>query len=218
MGVIKFARKQFQIQNQDGGTEADASVTVIDEDTGAAAVLYGDRDGANQIDNPLTSDADGFVYFHAVGGRYRIDAVKGAFSRTWRYVPVGTAQEYDANDLLFAFPMFFAASNKPDVGEELPPIDVPLDIKLLNDDFVGWYARARTAPTSQAIIQVMYRANATDSPAVLLTVTFDAGEKEGTFALADDVNIDAGSQIWVKFPNPRDATMADFSMVMLGLR
>lgn len=100
---MALSRWQATIQDEAGNVVAGAVVTVRRESDGALAALFSDRDGMTGASNPLpAAGADGFVYFHAAGGAYRIDAELGAFSRTWRYVPMGTATEADYDDLVDA--------------------------------------------------------------------------------------------------------------------
>jgi hypothetical protein len=96
---MTLARWQATIVDEAGNIQDGATVTVRRELSGAPlAVLYSDRAGATPLGNPLTSDANGFAAFHVTGGAYRITATKGAFSREWRYVGIGTSQEFDATD------------------------------------------------------------------------------------------------------------------------
>lgn len=93
---MALGRWQATIVDQSGNIQVGAQVTVRREVAGGPlAVLYSDRDGASATGNPLTADANGFVSFHAAAGAYRIDATLGAFSITWRYVPVGLGAETD---------------------------------------------------------------------------------------------------------------------------
>lgn len=93
---MPLARWQGTIQDNAGNTQKNASVEVRHEIPGAPlANIYADRAGATPLGNPFLADDEGFAAFHALGGAYRITATKGGFSRTWRYVPVGNAQEQD---------------------------------------------------------------------------------------------------------------------------
>lgn len=49
---------------------ADAEFLVINAETGDKACLYSDVQGQIEIDNPITSGADGFIAFYAVAGRF----------------------------------------------------------------------------------------------------------------------------------------------------
>ena len=76
-----------------------AQIEVRHETAGSPiATIYQDRDGLIPLGNPFNAnaapfDSDGFVYFYAADGAYKITATSGSFSRTWRYVPVGLAAE-----------------------------------------------------------------------------------------------------------------------------
>lgn len=107
---MALARWQATIVNAAGDVLPGASIEVRRESVGQPLVsLYSDRDGASPISNAFTSDADGFAAFHAAGGVYKIVASKGGFSRTWRYVGIGTASENDAES-------FVAVDGNGDVG------------------------------------------------------------------------------------------------------
>jgi hypothetical protein len=92
-----LARWQGHIVDQAGNVQTGAQLTVRRETAGAPLVsIYADRDGLTPLGNPFVAGADGFAAFHVAGGAYRIDAVKGAFARSWRYVPIGLAAEGDS--------------------------------------------------------------------------------------------------------------------------
>lgn len=83
------------------GNVANATVTVYKESDGLLATIYSDRAGATPKSNPFTlSNSDyGLAFFHAVGGAYKVVAVSGSYSQTWRYEPVGTGAEFDSDSL-----------------------------------------------------------------------------------------------------------------------
>lgn len=86
---------QRNIVNNQGDVQPGALVTVTLEG-GGLATLYDNRAGTGMpIANPVTADSNGFVQFFSASGAYRIEATKGAFNITWRYVPMGTAAEFD---------------------------------------------------------------------------------------------------------------------------
>lgn len=91
---------QRTIVDNAGNVLNGASVTIRKETVGAPlAVLYQDRDGMTLAGNPVTADANGFVRVFLDGGAYKITATSGSTSITWRYQGVGTAQEYDFDDV-----------------------------------------------------------------------------------------------------------------------
>ena len=95
--MATLARWQRTIADNAGNVLPNASIEVRREVPGQPLVpLFSDRDGLVPINNPFNADADGFVAFHAAGGVYQITATSGAFSRTWRYVGIGAAAEFDA--------------------------------------------------------------------------------------------------------------------------
>lgn len=98
-----LARWQATIVDDAGNVQDAASVEVRAETGGTPlAPVYSDRDGLVGIANPLTADSEGFVGFHVAGGAYQIIATKGSFSRTWRYVGIGTLSERDVDSDLDA--------------------------------------------------------------------------------------------------------------------
>lgn len=97
---MALARWQATIVDDAGDVQPLASVEVRRDVAGQPlASLFSDRDGVSPISNPFLADADGFAALHVLGGAYKITATLGGFSRTWRYVPVGTAAENDIDGL-----------------------------------------------------------------------------------------------------------------------
>jgi hypothetical protein len=86
----------LQVLDTEGNAQGSASIEVRREEGGAPLVtVYSDREGTIPLGNPFTADADGHFAFYVAGGAYRITATKGGFSKTWRHVPIGLAQETD---------------------------------------------------------------------------------------------------------------------------
>lgn len=102
---MTVARWQATIQDDRSNILPGASVEVRSEATGALVPLFADRAGATPKSNPFAADGDGFAFFHAAGGAYRVTATSGASSRVWRYVGVGLGSEADT-----AFPGFDTAT------------------------------------------------------------------------------------------------------------
>lgn len=94
-----LAKWHITITDLEGNVIPNATVYVVSEASGGMPMLYADRAGTMPLGNPTSADATGFCSFHAVGGAYAITARKGGFERTWRYVGIGTAQEYDIGAL-----------------------------------------------------------------------------------------------------------------------
>jgi hypothetical protein len=94
---MALGRWQATIVDEAGNVLPGAQVTVRREVAGAPfALVYSDRDGVTPIGNPFAADGEGFAAFHVAGGAYRITVTKAGFTRTWRYVAIGTAAEFDA--------------------------------------------------------------------------------------------------------------------------
>ncbi len=96
---MALARFQRTIVDTSGNVVASPTITVRDQITNALISLYSDRDGSVAISNPFTGTSGGLAAFHAAGGAYKITATSGAFSITWDWVGIGTAQEYDLTDI-----------------------------------------------------------------------------------------------------------------------
>jgi hypothetical protein len=92
---MALAAWQSTVVDESGDVQANAQIEVRAESSGGLAALYSDRDGLVSIGNPITAGDDGFVRFYTAGNALRIVATKGAFSRTWRHVSVGTLGERD---------------------------------------------------------------------------------------------------------------------------
>lgn len=91
-----LARYQFTVTDPQGNVVPNANVVVRREIPGAPlAALKSDRDGAEAMTNPFQADANGFAYFHVVGGFYSIKSYLGApdaptfQTETLRYVAIG---------------------------------------------------------------------------------------------------------------------------------
>jgi hypothetical protein len=94
VNTLNLSPLKLAIQDEDGDLVDGATVTVRIEVTGALAPQCFARDGAPK-GNPFVAADGGDLDCYLPGGRYRIDAVKAAFSRTWRDVQVGTMQSAD---------------------------------------------------------------------------------------------------------------------------
>lgn len=116
---MTLARYQFTVTDDEGNVIPAASVEVRVEATGARlAVLYSDRNGTTPMGNPFAADGEGFAAFHVAGGAYRITATSGAFTRTFRYVAVGLAQESDSLTTGISY-LFATATAAADPGSGL---------------------------------------------------------------------------------------------------
>jgi hypothetical protein len=93
---MALARWQANIVDDAGNVQNGATVTVLEEISGTPlANLFSDRAGIVPTGNPVSADSEGYAFFHVAGGAYQITATKGSFTRTWRYVGIGTASEHD---------------------------------------------------------------------------------------------------------------------------
>ncbi|HVQ43799.1 MAG TPA: glycosyl hydrolase family 28-related protein [Candidatus Saccharimonadia bacterium] len=96
---MALARWQANIVDDAGNVQNGATVTVREETSGTPlASLFSDRAGVVPTGNPVSADSEGYAFFHVAGGAYQITATKGSFTRTWRYVGIGTMSESDGPD------------------------------------------------------------------------------------------------------------------------
>lgn len=94
-----LARFQRYVVDDTGDIIASPTIEVRDQITNALVSIYSDRAGASAISNPFTGTSGGLAAFHVAGGAYKVTATSGAFSVTWEWVGIGTAQEYDFTDV-----------------------------------------------------------------------------------------------------------------------
>ena len=96
---MEYSAWHSVIQDGNGAVVPMAKITVRNTATGALAKLYSARDGSAPKANPFNADENGQVFFFVAGGAYTIKAEFGSQERTWPFVPVGTAAEYDIDSL-----------------------------------------------------------------------------------------------------------------------
>jgi hypothetical protein len=89
---------QQTITDEVGDKQPSAVIQVWREVDGRLASLFANREGSAVKGNPFSADENGFGFFYAVGtaGGYKITATKGALTKTWRNVAIGTNAEVDA--------------------------------------------------------------------------------------------------------------------------
>jgi len=81
---------QSTVVSDNGDIQPSAQIDVIDEATGVTPTdgIWGARSGGAQLSNPFFADSNGFFFFYAEPGRYRVTASGGAGSQTWRNVEI----------------------------------------------------------------------------------------------------------------------------------
>jgi hypothetical protein len=148
------------------------------EETGGLAQLWDDKNGSTPKGNPFLSDSDGFAFFYVNPGIYRIDATLGGFSAVWRDVEIGAGNRYDIP---------FSATGEFMANEELPAFTLVVPLTLPVGLF-GSKAFCDVAPTSEVVIT--FKTKRGDDPWTdAFTVTFAAGEIEGTFTMATELEL-----------------------------
>lgn len=99
---MSLARHQFTVQDGFGNILPGAHVEVRSELPGAPlASLFSDRAGIVAFGNPVDADANGYVYFHVIGGAYKIRSYTGSSGAPTnehidRYVGIGLNSESDS--------------------------------------------------------------------------------------------------------------------------
>lgn len=117
---MALARWNGVVQDAAGNAVSGASIEVRDERTGLLVPLFSDRDGTEGIGNPFVALGPD-VAFHARGGSYRVMATKNGQEKLWRYVPIGTMQEYDFEGFIFDLQAgIYPASTKADLDAFVP--------------------------------------------------------------------------------------------------
>lgn len=96
---MEYSAWHSVIQDGNGAVVPMAKITVRNTSTGALAKLYSVRDGSSPKANPFNADENGQVLFFVSGGAYTVKAEFGTQERTWPFIPVGTAAEYDIDSL-----------------------------------------------------------------------------------------------------------------------
>jgi hypothetical protein len=91
---MPYTAWQTYIEGSDGLPISNATIEVRVESSGSLATIYADKDGA-ALANPFTSDSNGLARFYAAAGFYKITATSGAYSASFRFVPIGQAMGYD---------------------------------------------------------------------------------------------------------------------------
>lgn len=90
----------------DGAVAPGAKIEIRSEVDLSLVTLYGARDGSGTPPgNPATTDSNGFFRVYLEGGRYKVRVYTGSsaaptYEQIYRDVAIGTAAEYDRDDLL----------------------------------------------------------------------------------------------------------------------
>jgi hypothetical protein len=94
---MPLARREITATDAYGNLLTDVQVEVKREGPLTNEPLFSDRDGLVSISNPFSVDpVTGVGAFHCAAGAFRIRIFKTGFERIIRYVPVGTAAEFDS--------------------------------------------------------------------------------------------------------------------------
>jgi hypothetical protein len=94
-----LARFQRTVVDDTGAIVPSPTIEVRDQVSNALVSIFSDRAGASALSNPFTGTTEGLAAFHVAGGAYKVTATSGSFSVEWTWVGIGTASEYDFEDL-----------------------------------------------------------------------------------------------------------------------
>jgi hypothetical protein len=97
--MTDLARFQRTIVDDTGAIVPSPTIEVRDQVSNALVSIFSDRAGASALSNPFTGTAEGLAAFHVAGGAYKVTATSGSFTAEWTWVGIGTASEYDFEDL-----------------------------------------------------------------------------------------------------------------------
>ena len=209
--ATKLSVLRGHVVNQDGSVISNAEVEVRRHSDGGLASLYSTRTGTGGLLNPYETDTNGLFEFFLVAGAYEVTVTAPGFEAVYPYVAVGTAGEYDASDLLFAYVVTFALTGRPVNSEQMPPHVLPLAVTF-PEDFAGSYASLQTATTAEKVVSI------TRNGSTIGTITFAAAATVGVFDMAAEVACAVGDKIGLTFPASADTTLAGVSVSLLGVR
>lgn len=213
--MAKYAHCQLALQDDAGNLMVGAAVDVRDEETGNLASLKSVRDGTSTKTNPYTS-ADGYADFYVVGGAYKITATLGVDTVTLRYRGIGTAAEYDINEVSrWSFP--FTSTGLLGDGEVLPAIAAPVAVTIPADCEDSFATPSEGAGTGIVIIQYEYSANNGVSWVNAFIATFAAGSRTPVFALAADLPLPKNALLRPKGPATHDPTFEGFTSTIVSI-
>ena len=180
---------QTTVVNGTGDILTAATVTVTVESTGAAAVLFSDRNGTIGLGSGGVFSVNGttaFAQFFASPGEYRIeanDAVSG-FSETWRYqVLSGTASLVDTGLLTGNVP---TANQLSMVGQTVNYTGANLNPNVFEGNAANDYIAAGFAESATVAVFTLPLLNLV-APASITTV--------GTFNVADTSGANAATSV-----------------------
>jgi len=94
---MALARCNLVITDESGDIVDGATVEVRRESDLGLPALFSDRAGIASLGNSYVAADGADAGFYVAGGSYKITATLGAFARTWRYVAIGTAAEFDSS-------------------------------------------------------------------------------------------------------------------------
>lgn len=167
--MTTLARYQSFALDDAGNVLASPTVEVRNEATSALAPLFSDRAGASGMTNTFTGGSDGLIAFHVAGGAYKITVTKGAVTRIFRYVAIGTAAEADAID-----PTAIAVSANKLVDQTGVTSAAFTQITFPNElyDIGGYYSsNAWTPKAGKVAISVIFLASGTIAANALCSVS-----------------------------------------------
>lgn len=213
--AIKYSPIQGFATDASGSVIAGAKVEVTTHEPGnpLATVIFEDRNGAVAADNPIITDADGYYLAYVPGGAYRLRIYTGTseaptYERIMPHVQIGTAKEYDASNLLFAYIIHFDVENTPPSAYAPPGHVVPFACTA-PEGMANSLLYCRTDPASAVEFDVYVDGVA------FATCTIAAGANDGVVDSDAETEIPAGAVVTIVLPSPADADMANVSLTLV---
>jgi hypothetical protein len=96
---MAFAKWQAHVLDAAGNLQDAAAITVRRQSDNALASIFTDAAGTTPKANPFNTGSDGLAAFFAASDVYKVTATKGALTRTWEDISLGSAQALDEDDV-----------------------------------------------------------------------------------------------------------------------
>lgn len=114
------------------------------------------------------------------------------------------------------YDLIWSTSGQSGAAEEYPAVPVVTPLSLLAG-LPGSKAFVDVAPTSEAVF-TLKKKTGVSAWSDVATITFEAGEFEGTFSLAADAALAVGDRVRIVAPAVVDATLEGFSATIAAIR
>lgn len=167
-----------------GQVQANASIRVLLESSGAVAAIASDAAGSPK-DNPFDATDEAFAEFYAQGGAYKIEITKNGVTRTLRNVLIGAAAGYDVGPAAGQIPTNSIAATLYQ-ALVLDNLSATVDPTVNDDSDDGYAPRSRWYNTVSGDLFLCVDATVGAAVWVLASLTT---EDLGTMAIQDANNV-----------------------------